>query len=194
MGGRLHNVYRRQRPIPGLVSVGDAIATTTPTAGRGLALCSIQIAALLELLDHDADPVTIAEPFGDLCDAHVRPWVIDHISTDTEAVRRWQGADLDVSQPLTSTAIVDAAQEDPRILPHIGGFAAMTALPATLGPAEPFARLVYASGWRPPFTEGPTRTELVSLIKSIAGSGATRPRLGPRAARPEPLVLTGAAD
>ena len=42
-GGPLRKVYRRQqgsdgRPaLPGLVSVGDAFATTTPTFGRGLA-------------------------------------------------------------------------------------------------------------------------------------------------------------
>ena len=101
-------------------------------------------AALLDLLDGGADPVTIGEPFGDWCDEHIRPWVEDHIARDDESVQRLQGADIDLSRPLTSTAIVDAAQVDQRILEHVGGFLGMRALPATLAPAEPLARAAYA--------------------------------------------------
>ena len=34
VGGALRNVYRNQTLVPGLVTVGDAVATTTPTRGR----------------------------------------------------------------------------------------------------------------------------------------------------------------
>jgi 2-polyprenyl-6-methoxyphenol hydroxylase-like FAD-dependent oxidoreductase len=166
VGGRLRNVYRPQRRVPGLVSVGDSVATTTPTAGRGVALCSLQIRALLDLLDDGADPISAAVPFGDWCDAEIRPWVEDHIVTDHEAVRRWQSSDIDLASPLTSAAIVDAGQADARILEHIGGFLAMTAPPSSLAEAEPLARTVYESGWRPPYTDGPTRDELVAVIES----------------------------
>ena len=148
------------------MAVGDSVATTTPTAGRGVALCSLQIRALLDLLDGGADPISAAEPFGDWCDAEIRPWVDDHIATDTEAVRRWQRADIDLSAPLTSAAIVDAGQADPRIREHTAGFLSMTALPSSLAPAEPLARLVYESGWRPPYADGPTRDELVEVVES----------------------------
>ncbi|HET6533639.1 MAG TPA: FAD-dependent oxidoreductase, partial [Actinoplanes sp.] len=43
-GARLHNTYRGQFdehgrvPLPGLIHVGDAVCTTNPTAGRGIAL------------------------------------------------------------------------------------------------------------------------------------------------------------
>ena len=50
IGARLRNVFRRQRRLDGFVSVGDAVATTTPTAGRGVALCSMQIRAFVGLL------------------------------------------------------------------------------------------------------------------------------------------------
>ena len=60
VGGGLLNLYRPQLGRPGLVAVGDAVATTAPTAGRGLAMASMQIGALLELLDAGADPATIA--------------------------------------------------------------------------------------------------------------------------------------
>jgi 2-polyprenyl-6-methoxyphenol hydroxylase-like FAD-dependent oxidoreductase len=166
LGGRPRNVYRSQRGARGLVAVGDAIATTTPTAGRGIALASMQIRALLGLIDAGADPRRVAEPFGAWCDAHVLPWVEEHIARDDEAVRRMSGEDLELSQPLTTTAIVDAAQVDARIIPHMAGYLAMTALPSSLAPAEPFARAVYESGWRPALSEGPTRRELRAMINA----------------------------
>jgi flavin-dependent dehydrogenase len=188
VGGRLRSVYREQQRVPGLVAVGDSVSTTTPTVGRGVAMVSMQIGALLELLDAGADPVTIGEPFGDWCDEHNRPWVDDHISRDTESVQRMQGADVDLSRPLTSTAIVDAAQVDQRILEHAGGFLGMTALPATLAPAEPLARAAYLSGWRPPYAEGPSRDELVDLIESTMHRNGRPPRSA------EAWPVAGAAD
>ena len=98
VGGGLLNLYRRQLGRPGLVAVGDAVATTAPTAGRGVAMASMQIGALLELLDRGADPARIAGPFGTWCDTWIRPWVEDHLAFDAEAVQRWQGHDLDLGQ------------------------------------------------------------------------------------------------
>jgi 2-polyprenyl-6-methoxyphenol hydroxylase-like FAD-dependent oxidoreductase len=164
VGGRLHNTYRPQVGRPGLVTVGDAVTTTAPTAGRGVAMVSMQIEQLLRLLDAGADPITIAEPFGAWCDANMRPWVEDHLAMDAESVRRWQGHDLDLAAPLTSSAIVAAAPADERIGPHIGSYMAMTALPESVRGAEPLARAVYESGWRPPLADGPTRDELVAAI------------------------------
>jgi 2-polyprenyl-6-methoxyphenol hydroxylase-like FAD-dependent oxidoreductase len=61
-GGRLYNTYRGQldatgRPVvPGLISVGDAVCTTTPLAGRGVTLALIQARELVRILDlHDRD-------------------------------------------------------------------------------------------------------------------------------------------
>ena len=41
VGGALRNVYRSQVHVPGLVTVGDAVATTTPTRGRGVAMACL---------------------------------------------------------------------------------------------------------------------------------------------------------
>jgi 2-polyprenyl-6-methoxyphenol hydroxylase-like FAD-dependent oxidoreductase len=166
-GVRLRNVYRPPLDRRGLVAIGDAVATTAPTAGRGVAMASMQIRALLELLDAGADPVTIARPFRAWCDAWIRPWVQDHVAVDAEAVQRWQGVDIDPDQPLTSAAIVAAAQADERIVPHIAPYLAMTALPASLAPAEPLARAVYTAGWRPAWSDGPSRDELVGLLHRL---------------------------
>jgi hypothetical protein len=193
VGGRLLNLYRRQLGRPGLVAVGDAVATTAPTAGRGLAMASMQIAGLLELHDGGADPMTIADPFGAWCHTHILPWVEDHLAIDGQSVRRWQGHDVDLTQPLTSAAIVAAAKADPRIEPHIGGFLSMTALPASLAPAEPLARAAYESGWRPAPADGPTRDELVALLTAPRGGAHGEPpkllderACGRRARTPEP--------
>ena len=164
VGGALRNVYRRQVGTPGLVAVGDSVATTTPTRGRGIAMACMQVTALLALLDEGADPATVAEPFGAWCDHAIEPWVADHIAIDGGMVRRWQGEDLDLSIPLTSDLIAAAVEADPRIGQHAGGYFAMTALPETLRPAEPLARAVYQGGWRPPLAAGPDRDELVEII------------------------------
>ena len=165
VGGALRNVYRRQTGTPGLVAVGDSVATTTPTRGRGIAMACMQVTALLGLLDEGADPSAVAEPFGAWCDHDIEPWVADHIAIDGGMVRRWQGEDLDLSIPLTSDLIAAAVEADPRIGQYAGGYFAMTALPETLRPAEPLARAVYQDGWRPTYAPGPTRDELVDVIR-----------------------------
>jgi 2-polyprenyl-6-methoxyphenol hydroxylase-like FAD-dependent oxidoreductase len=164
VGGALRNSYRAQERTPGLVAVGDAVTTTTPTAGRGVAMTCLQVQALLGLLDDGADVATVAEPFDAWCAAQMRPWVEDHVVRDTEAVWAWQGADVDLSRPLSSTRILDAAQVDPRISAYAGPFQSMTVLPDALAPAEPLARAVYETGWRPAYTDGPTRDQLVDVI------------------------------
>jgi len=166
VGGALRNVYRRQTGTPGLVTVGDSVATTTPTRGRGIAMACLQVTALLALLDEGADPTTVAEPFGAWCDQAIEPWVADHIAIDGGMVRRWQGEDLDLSIPLTSDLIAAAVEADPRIGQHAGGYFEMAAMPETLRPAEPWARAAYQSGWRPAYAPGPTRDELVEVIRS----------------------------
>jgi len=80
-------------------------------------------------------------------------------------VRLWQGDDIDPTDPLTSAAIVAAVEADKRIAPHLGGYLEMSALPVSLAPAESLARAVYDSGWRQPYSDGPTRNELVDLLQ-----------------------------
>jgi len=167
VGGALRNLYRRQLGVPGLVAVGDSVATTTPTRGRGIATAFAQASAMLKLLDEGADPAVVAGPFGEWCDRYVEPWVADHIAIDGGTVRRWAGEDLDLTGPLTSDLIAAAVGADPRIGPYAAGYFAMTALPETLRPAEPWARAAYESGWRPAYAPGPTRDELLELIGRV---------------------------
>ena len=98
VGGRLLNRYRPQLGRPGLVAIGDARGhdRTHRRSGR----CDGQHAdrgAPARCSTAGLTPATIAVPFGAWCDTWIRPWVEDHLAIDSEAVKRWQGADLDPS-------------------------------------------------------------------------------------------------
>jgi 2-polyprenyl-6-methoxyphenol hydroxylase-like FAD-dependent oxidoreductase len=171
-GGRLYNGYRGQLDgahrltAPGLISVGDAVCTTTPLAGRGVSLALVQARHLVRILDCERDIDSAAMQFDHWCSANVRPWFDDHRYTDADRVRRWSGGDVDLSRPLPSDLIVAAAEADPQLNDIVGPYTTMDALPASLAPAEPRAREIYASGWRPSIPDGPTREELSAVVST----------------------------
>jgi 2-polyprenyl-6-methoxyphenol hydroxylase-like FAD-dependent oxidoreductase len=172
-GGPLLNAYRGQTgsdgrlALPGLVFVGDAVATTTPTFGRGVAITLLQAQQLLRLVDeHGTDAEAIGEGFDAWCAEQIKPWVDDHVHMDEATRRRWAGQDLDLSQPLPSDLILAAAETDPATRPAIGGYLSMTAPPSSLRVLEPRARALYATGWRPRLAPGPTRDELACIIQA----------------------------
>jgi 2-polyprenyl-6-methoxyphenol hydroxylase-like FAD-dependent oxidoreductase len=177
-GGPLRNAYRGQRqvdggtPMPGLVAVGDSVATTTPTFGRGITTTYQQVRALLALLDDGADPATVAEPFDAWCAENMLPWVRDHLRMDTDLVRRWEGGDVDLTRPLPSDLVMAAATIDPRINAAMVGYFTMLDLPSCLEPVEPLARAVYETGWRPPYSPGPSRNELVAIVQGVSAAVA----------------------
>ncbi|MEV3905709.1 FAD-dependent oxidoreductase [Mycobacterium sp. NPDC050551] len=184
-GGRLYNAYRGQlddvgRPVlPGLVSVGDAVCTTTPLAGRGVALAMLQVRRLVAAIDQngiDIDSATV--DFDSWCTEHIRPWFEDHRLCDAARVRRWKSGDVDLHSRLPSDLIVAAADADPRLRDVVAPYQSMRALPATLTRVEPRAREIFASGWRPDVPDGPTRTELAELCQRV-GAQATGNRLMP---------------
>ena len=170
-GGRLYNTYRGQldeagRPVlPGLIAVGDAVCTTTPLAGRGVALALMQARELIRTLDqHRADIDCATIEFDRWCDDHIRPWFDDHRDVDADRMRRWAGGDVDLHRRLPSDLIVAAAEADPALRDIVGPYASMDALPASLAPAEPRARALFATGWRPSIPAGPTRDELSAVV------------------------------
>ncbi len=103
-GGPLLNAYRAQTGadgrlvLPGLVSVGDAVATTTPTFGRGVTTTLLQAQELLRLIDeHGTDVAAVGESFDGWCTEQIKPWVDDHVLMDDATQRRWAGQDIDLS-------------------------------------------------------------------------------------------------
>jgi 2-polyprenyl-6-methoxyphenol hydroxylase-like FAD-dependent oxidoreductase len=178
-GGRLHNTYQGQlddtgaMALPGLIFVGDAVCTTNPSVGRGVATSLLQVRELLRLLDDspwDLAHLTLA--FDAWCTDNIAPWFEDHVYWDAELIRRWAGADVDLTRPLPSDLIVAATEADPALFPLVGPYLGMQALPSSLDAARPRAAEIYASGWRPPIPDGPTRDELADLIATHAGATA----------------------
>ena len=59
-----------------------------------------------------------------------------------------------------------AGAVDPTIRDASWSYLAMTGGASCLDPFEERARAVYRTGWRPPFADGPSRDELVEVIRS----------------------------
>jgi hypothetical protein len=154
-----------------MISVGDAVCTTTPLAGRGVTLGLMQSRALLDILDAERDIDSATGYFDAWCEQRVRPWFDDHRSVDADRVRRWAGGAVDLTRPLPSDLIVAAADADPALRPLVEPYATMAALPASLAKAEPRAREVYAGGWRPPVPPGPTSAGLADLCEQASATG-----------------------
>ena len=174
-GGELLNHYRGQcdatgRPLlRGFIAVGDAVGTTTPIFGRGVALAMNQSRALLKAIeDHDADTDAAAAQFDAWCTAEIAPWVRDHLAMDAAMLARWRGADVDLDHPLPSDSVLAAGSQDRTILAAAQPYLAMEAGPASLAGLQDRARRVFASGWRPAYAEGPTRDELARIVSSAA--------------------------
>jgi 2-polyprenyl-6-methoxyphenol hydroxylase-like FAD-dependent oxidoreductase len=178
-GGRLHNTYRGQpgrdgRIIDGLIYLGDAVITTNPIGGLGVATSLLQARALLGFLDEIGRDLTdCALAFDAWCERAIKPWFTDYVYRDSQLVRRWAGADVDTHLRLPSDLIVAAAQADPTLASAVAPYMLMQAPPASLDTVEERARAIYASGWRPPVPPGPDVDELAELVTRTADA---RPR------------------
>lgn len=188
-GGPLLNAYRGQTgpdgrlALPGLVFAGDAVATTTPTFGRGVTTTLLQARQLLRLTDeHGTDTQAIGESLDAWCTQHIKPWVDDHVRMDDATQRRWAGQDVDLRQPLPSDLILAAAEADPSIRAAAIGYLRMTALPSSLRAVEPRARALYANGWRPSPVPGPSRSELADIVRTALHTNGTSHGLAARTA------------
>lgn len=183
-GGRLYNSYRGQadqagRIIPGLISLGDAVCTTNPAAGRGVTTSLLQARQLLTLLGaHGRDHASCTLAFDTWCERAIKPWFTDHVRWDTDLTRRWAGGDIDLTRPLPSDLIVAAAEAEPALASAVGPYLGMRVLPGSLQAVEPMARAVYATGWRPPVPPGPDLDELADLIMA-ADTAAAPPAVAP---------------
>ncbi|MDR7325840.1 MULTISPECIES: FAD-dependent oxidoreductase [Catenuloplanes] len=174
VGANLHNTYRGQGTLPGLIHVGDAVCVTNPTVGRGIATSLMQARSLLTALSEHDDLRDACASFDAYCESAIRPWFDDHISTDPDRLARYRGADVDLDRPLTSVWIAEAMPAVAADLrPVIGRFLAMRTLPAELATIEPAAKAIYRGGWRPDRPAGPGHTDLAELIKAAED---TRPR------------------
>jgi 2-polyprenyl-6-methoxyphenol hydroxylase-like FAD-dependent oxidoreductase len=179
-GSNLTNAYRGQRnsaggiTAAGLFFVGDAVCTTNPAAGRGVALGMAQARTLITLLDGDDGMRGVAVAFDDWCTDNVKPWYDDHVYWDATVLRRFAGEDIDVDARIPSDVVCACAQVDPSIFAAAGPYLGMLATPRILDSVQDKARAVLQTGWRPAYAEGPTRDELVELVRLQSAAVSTR--------------------
>lgn len=168
-GSNLTNAYRGQRNehgrgTAGVVFIGDALCTTNPAAGRGVALGMAQARTLVGMLEQDSDLRSVAETFDNWCADNIEPWYADHVYWDATALRRFAGEDIDVDARIPSDVIVECAQVDPSIMAAAGPYLGMFATPRIMDTVQDKARAVLRTGWRPSYADGPTRDELAELV------------------------------
>jgi 2-polyprenyl-6-methoxyphenol hydroxylase-like FAD-dependent oxidoreductase len=173
-GSNLVNAYRGQGSssgavTPGVVFVGDAVCTTNPAAGRGVALGFQHALALVALLDATRDLTEVATQLDQWGEANLKPWFEDHVYWDATLLRRFAGQDLDIDARIPSDVVVDCAQVDASILAGAIPYLAMLAAPSVLDPFQDNARAVLRTGWRPPYADGPSRDELVDVLMQPIG-------------------------
>jgi hypothetical protein len=141
----------------------------TELASRGLR----QAQALLGMLaDRRADPREVTEQFDAWCTANIRPWYEDHRHWDASLLHRLGGGDIDIEARIPSDVVCAAAEVDPSVWPAAGPFLAMQALPSALDPVRDKARAVLRTGWRPPYTPGPSRGELADACLHLQDRSA----------------------
>jgi len=173
-GSNLVNRYRGQCDATGgvtegIVFVGDAVCTTNPAAGRGVALGMQQARELVRLIDEHRDPAQVAVEFDDWCRTNIRPWFDDHVHWDATELARFRGEDLDLDDRIPSDVVCACAQVDPAIMASAGPFVAMLAGPQVLDQVQDRARAVLRTGWRPPDAEGPSPDQIAELGLALAG-------------------------
>jgi len=83
----------RTNPIPGLISVGDAVCTTNPSYGRGMSLALQQIYGLADVLTkYPTVSASQAVAVAALADEVFRPWYELSVRNDRERIARWRAA------------------------------------------------------------------------------------------------------
>jgi 2-polyprenyl-6-methoxyphenol hydroxylase-like FAD-dependent oxidoreductase len=171
-GGTLTNSYRGQgSPPAGLYFIGDAVCTTNPSAGRGITLGFMQVAALLRALEEHGNSKDASGAFEAECLDTVKPWYDDHVVDDAWVVKRYAGEDLDLDGQIPSDVIASAALEkDPSLMPVVGPYLGMITSPRTMASVQEPVRELLRGGWRPKIEPGPDRDTLVDHLTAVASA------------------------
>jgi 2-polyprenyl-6-methoxyphenol hydroxylase-like FAD-dependent oxidoreductase len=175
VGGGLTNTYRYQGrepgvpPATGLFFLGDAVCTTNPRAGRGIALGLRQAQHLLSLLDDSAVGFDDASRELDAwSDENIRPWFRDHAEVDAAMLRRFRGQDLELDQHIPSDVVCAAAEVHPALMNVVGPYLAMVRGPEVLETVQDPVRNLLRSGWRPA-QAGPGAADVADVVAAATG-------------------------
>lgn len=167
-GSNLLNRYQGQPVgVTGLVSIGDALCTTNPSAARGLVL-GFRTAGFLADLVAERPMEEWGPALDEWAADNVRPWFDEHMVSDTWQVTAWEGGAPDPDGPVPSALVAAAAQEShPEWQPVLGAVFGMALPPAVLDPMREQVRTMVREGWRPAPPGGPTRAELLAAMSAV---------------------------
>lgn len=190
MGG-VTDRYRRftvddQPVVTGIAAVGDALACTNPTNGRGMSLGLVHVRRLREVIRTHLDhPLEFAQAWDAVTEAELTPWYRENVEEDRARIAEIEALriGLEPEPPSTSSAalrraLLGAVPRDP------DAFRAFLASQACLTPLrETFADphfvehvLKLGSDSGPPPPAGPDRAQLLELLDHSHSNptGATR--------------------
>ncbi len=178
MGGTLdrHRRYVKDGSpvVTGVLSVGDAMACTNPSLGRGMTLGVMHAAGTADVVsEHLGDPVALALAHDEMTQARITPWY-----ENTVALDRARLAQLDTAagRPVTAPATGPGARlmrdltvamlYDPDLFRAFLEFMGMYALPqevlARPGMADRIAAV--AVGHEDAVIPGPTRADVLASL------------------------------
>lgn len=157
--------------VTGLVTIGDASASTSPAYGRGATLAVMEGVCLRDVLREVAtsEPLELAHRWHDRVGNVVAPFVHEtlraarHRHAEIEAQIAGRPYDTDDPTWLTGQALSRAAAHDPELLRASMGVAALYDRVADVAERWALVRRIEQLGALPGLP-GPTRAELESMI------------------------------
>ena len=99
--------------LTGLLAIGDAVATTNPTGGRGVSLGISSAVAMTRIVENSPRERWAVELDG-WCEDNLRRWVSDQIEMDAAMLRRWAGEPFDPSANFRSISSMQRCRRIPR--------------------------------------------------------------------------------
>ena len=173
---RIRAVVRAGVPVAtGVLSVGDAWATTSPALGRGVTLGLMHAGIVAEAVaDHVKDPLTLALEYDRLTRQRLLPWYRNTVYLDNHRIAeiaaviegrspRQEDADL-AGAPLRD--LLTAMTWDAGVFRAHAEMIAMLAPPQEIMSRPGLARAITAAadGRDPWIAPGPTRTEVLKML------------------------------
>jgi 2-polyprenyl-6-methoxyphenol hydroxylase-like FAD-dependent oxidoreductase len=173
---RLRAVVRAGVPVAtGVLSVGDAWATTSPALGRGVTLGLMHAAIVAEAVaDHVKDPLTLALEYDRLTRQRLLPWYRNTVYLDNHRIAEIAAVIEGRSPRREDTDLAGAPLRDllTAMTWDAGVFRAYLEMIAMLAPPQEImsrpglARAIAAAadGRDPWIAPGPTRTEVLKML------------------------------
>jgi len=173
MGGVVDR-YRRFTGTAGIVSLGDAWASTNPSLGRGISLGLVHASLLRGVVGEHDDPAGLVDAFDEATERELTPWYRATVAFDRarlaeiNAIR--SGAELPAPAPDDVAARVRAAlplamSRDPDVFRAGLEIASCLALPQEVFARPGLAQLVLeVAGGETATLPAPDRAEVLKLV------------------------------